>query len=655
MKRSLCVQDLVKLKEISDIQISDDGTLLAYSTVEISSGEDAYWKNIVLISANTGKIISTDFHANSSFLPVISPNNLHVSFLSTQGNSSPQLFIKSLKSGKIQKYPSLPSGVSAMAWSPCSEKIVFSALILEDNILKASLKKKRCERLETHNLNSPRTKNQKLLSNIFIFDLKSKSLKNITLGNYSDAHGAWSPDGLHIAFVRTHNYEDSNSTSAICLVHSSGNISRIFNTGCWNISLPSWSPDGTKISFFGYSEPDQVWDNTRAGLWVMEVETGRLKLITADGKTLPILPATLTLYDQPIWTSDCQHIIYRCAKRGNVEIGMVSIANGKYNCLVGGDRQVTRLSLAIKANRLAFCATNLSDPCNIFVRSIGCNDEAQVTKINNKFLSTIHLPNIIKRVFPNPNGGQLDAWIISHPGDDNKKAPLLLSMHGGPMGFVGNSFSLSHFYRYVLASYGWAIVVANPSGSGSYGADYADRIRGLWGELDLDEYMSIVDIMVQEGSIDSDNMFVSGYSYGGYLVACLLAKTTKFQAGIVGGGITNLEQFYLKSDIGVPFLKWYMHGNLSECKSLYSEKSPVHRAHEITTPLLIFHGKNDLRCPVEQAEELHANISKNGLGSSEFIRYSDSDHAFPGSGAPRYRLDFNNRCVDWLISKQNNN
>src|SRR5207248_5287015 len=72
----------------------------------------------------------------------------------------------------------------------------------------------------------------------------------------------------------------------------------------------------------------------------------------------------------------------------------------------------------------------------------------------------------------------LEGWLFL-PSERRGPAPLLVDIHGGPASFAGNRFSLSYFYRHVLASRGWAVLTLNPTGSGSYGREFANGIREI--------------------------------------------------------------------------------------------------------------------------------------------------------------------------------
>jgi dipeptidyl aminopeptidase/acylaminoacyl peptidase len=226
--------------------------------------------------------------------------------------------------------------------------------------------------------------------------------------------------------------------------------------------------------------------------------------------------------------------------------------------------------------------------------------------------------------------------------------PLLLDIHGGPHGFVGNYFSLSHFYRYALASQGWTVLALNPSGSGSYGEAFANSICGRWGEFDMPEHLAAIDELVAEGIAHPDLLAVAGYSYGGYMAAWMIGYSDRFRAAVVGAPIVNLESLHGTSDIGMWYCFWEMQGDIVSNRDRFRRLSPVNYVDQVTTPTLILHGEADERCPISQGEELFIGLLAVGRVPVEFVRYPESSHLFLSSGWPRHRVDYHRRVMSWL-------
>ena len=200
----------------------------------------------------------------------------------------------------------------------------------------------------------------------------------------------------------------------------------------------------------------------------------------------------------------------------------------------------------------------------------------------------------------------------------------------------------------MLASRGWAVLTLNPTGSGSYGRDFAHAIRAKWGEHDLAEQLAAVDQLIAEGVADRDRLAVAGYSYGGFMTSWTIGHTDRFKAAVVGAPVTNQESFFGTSDIGMWFAPWEMGASLTEGRETFRRLSPINYVDKVTTPTLVLHGEADERCPIGQGEELFTGLVAAGKVPTEFVRYPGGSHMFIAQGRPSHRVDFNRRVVDWV-------
>ena len=223
-------------------------------------------------------------------------------------------------------------------------------------------------------------------------------------------------------------------------------------------------------------------------------------------------------------------------------------------------------------------------------------------------------------------------------------SPLLLDIHGGPASFSGNLFSLSYFYRYVLASRGWAILTLNPTGSGSYGRDFAHGIRAKWGEHDLAEQLAAVDQLVARGrrgsgSARRDRLLVRRLhdeldDRAHRPVQGRRRRRAGRESGVVPG--TEPHRNVVRS-VGDGREH---HRRPRQFRRL----SPINYVDKVTTPTLVLHGRSDERCPIGQGEELFAGLVAAGKVPTEFVRYPGGSHMFIAQGRPSHRVDFNSTC-----------
>jgi dipeptidyl aminopeptidase/acylaminoacyl peptidase len=225
-----------------------------------------------------------------------------------------------------------------------------------------------------------------------------------------------------------------------------------------------------------------------------------------------------------------------------------------------------------------------------------------------------------------------------------RKYPLLLEIHGGPQGVFYDSFVPQH---QIPATAGYIVLAANPRGSSSYGLDFTTRVHADWGGEDYADLMAAVDEMCERPYVDSRRMVVGGYSYGGFMSAWVVGHTDRFRAAVVGAPVTNLDSFFGTSDIGISFGEVQFGGGRFERPEWYREHSPVSYAPKVTTPVLLMHGEDDRRCPIEQSEQYFVAL-KRLRKEVEFVRFPGCSHSLMRQGHPKLRQEYFERMMDWF-------
>jgi dipeptidyl aminopeptidase/acylaminoacyl peptidase len=147
--------------------------------------------------------------------------------------------------------------------------------------------------------------------------------------------------------------------------------------------------------------------------------------------------------------------------------------------------------------------------------------------------------------------------------------------------------------------------------------------------------------------IDPDRLGVLGGSYGGFMTSWTIGHTDRFKAACSERAVNNLLSMYGTSDISPRFLELHQGGTLWDNFQFYLEHSPITCAARVATPVLIVHSENDLRCPVEQAEQYFVTLKRLGKEVA-FVRFPDETHELSRSGKPRHRLERFRIILDWF-------
>jgi dipeptidyl aminopeptidase/acylaminoacyl peptidase len=250
-----------------------------------------------------------------------------------------------------------------------------------------------------------------------------------------------------------------------------------------------------------------------------------------------------------------------------------------------------------------------------------------------------------------PDGAEVDAWVVRPVGfEEGKRYPAVLNIHGGPFTQYGQHF-FDEFQ--VEAGAGYVVVYSNPRGSSGSTEAWGRAIRGPvadgpgWGSVDADDLMAVVDEAVKRFDfIDPDRIGVMGGSYGGYMTSWLVGHTDRFRCGISERAVNDMASEDGTCDFA-GFFRGIVGAHAWEQPEAYRQISPLTYADRITTPLLIIHSEDDLRCPISQAEQLFTMLRSLGR-EVEFVRFPAEGHELSRSGSPTHRAMRFQIVLDWL-------
>jgi dipeptidyl aminopeptidase/acylaminoacyl peptidase len=234
--------------------------------------------------------------------------------------------------------------------------------------------------------------------------------------------------------------------------------------------------------------------------------------------------------------------------------------------------------------------------------------------------------------FAAPDGLEIEGWLYrplqaagGHP------FPLILNVHGGPMGAWGNLFL---FQAQTLAAAGYASLYINPRGSSGYGQAFTRRYD--WGEKDFGDLMAGVETVLARGEADPRRVGITGISYGGFMTLWALGHTDRFAAAVAINGVSNMVSMYGVSDISALWLAHEFGGSFwtsEECWRRYRHHSPITYVEHITAPLLLLQSENDYRCPIDQGEQMLTALRMRRR-TVELIRVPGASHVIAISGTP---------------------
>lgn len=341
------------------------------------------------------------------------------------------------------------------------------------------------------------------------------------------------------------------------------------------------------------------------------------------------------------WISDSEYV-FLVSEFGSVNLYKGDV-EGNIRPLLRSEHNIFGMTADAEAAYLTI-STHVS-PSELYKFDFGTEELTQLTEHNHNYVADTELVKPETIEFRSFDDTTVHGWFMKPAGfEAGKNYPMVTNIHGGPHALYANTF----FHEMqLLASKGYAVLFINPRGSHSYSQEFVDAVRGDYGNGDYKDIMAAVDHITEKYDwIDTDNLGVTGGSYGGFMTNWIVGHTNRFKAAVTQRSISNWISFRGVSDIGYYFTDWQILAGLDNLDKLWHH-SPLKYAENVETPLLILHGEEDIRCPIEQAEQLFIELKSRGK-ETEFVRFPESSHELSRSGKPSLKMQRLNHITRWF-------
>jgi dipeptidyl aminopeptidase/acylaminoacyl peptidase len=293
---------------------------------------------------------------------------------------------------------------------------------------------------------------------------------------------------------------------------------------------------------------------------------------------------------------------------------------------------------------IAFVHEKTEEPGNVFISQMNRFNPDQITNVNPEFSTMAHGKTEVIR-WRSKDGMEIEG-LLTYPINyrEGKKVPLVLNIHGGPAGVYTEGYTgrSSVYPIQAYAQEGYAVLRANPRGSSGYSKAFRFANRSDWGGMDYEDLMTGVDHLIKLGVADPNDLYVMGWSYGGFMTSTVVTKTDRFKAASVGAGVPNLIGM-LTTDIH-DFIPWHFEGEMHDNIEKYIKHSSLFHVNNVTTPTQVVHGENDTRVPIAQGYEFYRAIQRKGV-DTEMIVYPRMPH---GLREPKFIQHCGEAIMKWF-------
>ncbi len=640
-KRPVVPEDIYDLVRVRDARVSPDGRLVAWVQTHSDRERDANVDSIWLAPLDGSEAPRAFTRGAAANSPRWSPDGQELAFVSDRGNGN-QLFVAPLAGGDARPVTKQQGSPTSPRWSPDGRRIAFARAVGPRRGKEPSARNAPVVVRDLYYKLDGFGPFDERRRHLFVVDVSTGEEHQVTDGDWHDTQPAWSPDGAQIAFVSDRSERRWNQLfrSDLWIVSARGGEPRRLTRERGSVSSPSFSPDGKQIAFVGNEHGDRAAGRNSA-LFVVPARGGAPRATSAD---LDRNVSGNAAFGDPFqWSPDGGSILFLAGQRGAVPIWRVELESGSAKPLVDGDFQAQAIELTLDGKHVVFPSLWSSSLPEIEVAALGRGAARRpISRANAPLAARVELRATERIRYRSKDGLEIEAFVLRPPGQrKDKPARTVLEIHGGPHGAHPATFNVLR--AQALAGAGYVVLMPNPRGSTSYGEAFERGCVGDWGGLDYEDLMAGVSALVERKIADPAQLYVSGYSYGGYMSSWVVGQTQRFRAAAIGAPITDLVSSLGTDDI--PHFNIESLGGTPETSfEEYRARSPLTHLQNVKTPCLVLHWEGDLRCPIAQSEQFFTGLKLLGR-EVELVRYPGGSH---GVRTPSQDFDYAKRELDWF-------
>jgi len=669
--RPVTPEDLRALVFLGDPQLAPDGSAVIY-TRKVADKPGTWTSTIHRVtlagrSAHGGAPSDQPFtHGPRDSRPRWSPDARRVAFIRAADKHQPQICVIDAQGGEARTLTRLPEGsIGDLKWSPDASRVAIA--FRATSLSRTHAERTRRER--DHESEPPLITEHEWYRldgdgyfgddrfALVIVDADTGDHHEVfdggTLGEFSFD---WFPDGLSLAVTANRDPQAMLKPwrTELLRVHArTGRAAKIAGAGTGAKTAVRVSPDGTRIAWAGRDDEEGTYSTENIGLFVLEIAARTTRCITAatDDCLMSVgLTDAAEAVFAPVfgWCDDSKRLLVRIG-RGAVTLLAEARVDGDDVKVIAreSDHDLDMASISADGRMAAFVRSAADRPAEIAIGHRTGRSAMRIetiTACHDALCRTVAFASVRSTWVTAEDGHRSELFEMLPPrAAPNGRHPAVIQIHGGPHARYGIGF----FHEFqCLAAAGYAVFFSNPRGSKGYGRDHCAAIRGAWGDRDWADLRAVADHVERHPNVHARRIGIMGGSYGGYMTNWAVAHDTRFRAAITDRCVSNLVSMGGNSDY-IELPDRYFPGNFWDQPEARWQQSPIAHFGNVRTPMLIVHSAGDLRCNIEQAEQIFSCLRLRGI-PCRFVRYpASTSHGLSRSGPPDLRIHRLNEILAW--------
>jgi len=641
-KRAFTIEDLYKIKSIGSPLISNDGSKIVFTITESDLKSAKSNTEIYLMNVDGTNQKQLTNNEAADFNPIWKSDDSGIIFTSTRTGSS-QLFCLPISGGEAKQIIDYELGINSAKLSSDGKSIIFQAAIFPECGINVDCNNKTSNAMENgaiqaHIADSLFVRHwteycDGQYTHILGYNFETEKYIDLTPGYFNSpafsAGGSdnynFSPDAKFVTFdsKRVKNPAISTNSDVFIVDINGDNLLNITKENEAADFSPKYSPDGKYIAYLTQLVP--TFESDRIRLAVYDVKNKTNKIITDS-------------FDNWVnsfeWNSDSKSIYFTGYEKGYLPLFKVNIENQKIEKIID-KKSIFSFAVSSKNDFVVYTNSTTNKPTEIEYFNLKWQNQSELTEFNSEIVKNIEM-NKAEQVWVNGADGKPVHVFIVKPFnfDPKKKYPLVINVHGGPQFQWMDSFRGDW---QVYPGYGYVVAFLNPHGSTGYGQDYTNAISDDWDGKVYEDVMKVTDYLEKLDYVDANRMGAMGWSYGGYFMNLLQAKTDRFKCLASMMGIYDLKEFKDETEE-----LWFPNWDLK--RNDYEKMSPSNYEDNFKTPTLIITGEKDYRIPYTQSLRYFTVLQNKGIDSRLIIFKNDGHWPSSLKSMPLYY----NSHLEWF-------